>query len=265
MSDARIQVLYILGTGHSGSTLLNLLLGAAEDTIALGEVKYTEWLMPQPPPGADPASLSCDCGHHPSTCALWGPALRELPPGASSPFDDLELFERLARATGRRRFVDSSKSLPRLDHLLDLPLDVKVIHLIRDPRGIAAGHIRRGQRHWLDVGLRWAWANSLAQLRLARRGADVVRVRYDDLARHPEAVLGRLNQRWGLRVPTGRLTEAVRATSYHNFSGNTMRHQEFHGVQEDDAWRRELPPVPRAVLTALSAVPLRTIWRRQGG
>ena len=116
MSAAPIQVLYILGAGHSGTTLLNLLLGAAEDTVALGEVKYGAWLMPGAPADADPASLRCDCGVHPTECELWGPTFDGLPPAGPSGFDDVELFARLARHTERV----AGRRVQRLDERQDL-------------------------------------------------------------------------------------------------------------------------------------------------
>jgi hypothetical protein len=64
-------VLYIMGSGRSGTTLLGSILGEYPDTFAAGEVSYL-WergiLSPR----------GCGCGSTPMECAVWGEVISRL-------------------------------------------------------------------------------------------------------------------------------------------------------------------------------------------
>lgn len=68
--DSTVPVVYILGAGHSGSTLLAMLLGSHPGICTIGEVK---WLG-----GTDPASYRCSCGQTLAECAFWDRLATEL-------------------------------------------------------------------------------------------------------------------------------------------------------------------------------------------
>lgn len=168
------KVVYIAGSGRSGSTLLANLLGSLEGVFAGGEIRYL-WER-----GLRDDRL-CGCGQPFRQCPVWaavldqaygtsgppdpGPlitaAARSLrvrrvpalllgrdgrPAGERRPNPDravlaghlLRLYRAIGVATGASLIVDSSK-LPPYGHLLaGLPgLDVYVVHLVRDPRATA--------------------------------------------------------------------------------------------------------------------------------
>lgn len=58
-----VDALYILSAGHSGSTLLNLLLGAHPDAVAVGELTYL--------PGNFALRERCSCGAVVHECPRW--------------------------------------------------------------------------------------------------------------------------------------------------------------------------------------------------
>jgi len=53
-----VNVEFVAGVGHSGSTVLGMLLGAKEDRFFLSEVKRLTWLDDK----------TCYCGKKPSEC-----------------------------------------------------------------------------------------------------------------------------------------------------------------------------------------------------
>lgn len=173
MSDEKTVVLYIAGSGRSGSTLLASILGQVDGFFAVGEFSNV-WQR-----GFTEDRL-CGCGVRFSQCALWGQIVerafgdetidaaamaaaqrsgtrvRHVPSAllGSRRLRELSLGEygrRLARfyaaireVTGCQVIVDSSKQ-PTVGRLLEtIPsLEVFVVHLIRDPRASAYSWLRR--------------------------------------------------------------------------------------------------------------------------
>jgi len=161
-------VVYIGGSGRSGSTLLERLLGAVPGVATLGEVVHL-------PSRALVDGETCGCGEPLASCPFWGPvgeeafggwdavdgeewqALqlrvdrnRHLPllavPATPGFRRDLaghvERLERLYRAaavvSGAAVLVDSSKHASTAFALRHLrAVDVRFVHLVRDSRGVA--------------------------------------------------------------------------------------------------------------------------------
>ena len=163
----RTRVLYVAGTGRSGSTLLAAVLGQLEGFFNAGEIRYV-WDR-----GLIQNRL-CGCGNRFHECATWQSILEEAfgsegvdaatmsrlqaeltrvrhlrglaAAGARSGRPEVDryladlasLYAAIAKLTGSRVIVDSSK-LPSYGRLLSrLPsVDLFVIHLVRDPRAAA--------------------------------------------------------------------------------------------------------------------------------
>ena len=168
-------VLYIAGTGRSGSTVLANVLGEVPDCVSVGELRYL-WER-----GMDENRL-CGCGRAFRECPFWAEVLhlafgsavpdsaemrrlqarfarmRSLARLAASrrrparltaelgrlPGDLARLYAAVLAVSGAQLVVDSSK-LPSYAVLLDSTpgLDVTVVHLVRDPRAAAFSWQRR--------------------------------------------------------------------------------------------------------------------------
>jgi sulfotransferase family protein len=166
-------VLYIAGTGRSGSTVLANILGEVDGVFAAGEVRYL-WQR-----GLKESRL-CGCGLPVRECPVWSQVLaragylddpervdsvmrmlqrtgriRNLPgilaggvrhsldPAQSPAYKEdraalSDLYAAMADVTGSRVIVDSSKLPAYANVLAATPgIDLHVVHLIRDPRGAA--------------------------------------------------------------------------------------------------------------------------------
>jgi hypothetical protein len=166
MSD--VEVLYIIGTGRSGSTLLANLLGSTERMFSAGELRFI-WDR------GFAEDRRCGCSLRFAACPTWSgivdrafgderpdlarmqhevgrvSRVRQLPHLLTGRLDEdavqaaagyyLEHVERLyhsVAAESGAMVVDSSK-LPTYCHLLhQIPsLRLRVVHLVRDPRATA--------------------------------------------------------------------------------------------------------------------------------
>jgi hypothetical protein len=166
-----VQVLYVGGTGRSGSTVLANILGELPGMVSVGEVRFL-WER-----GVLENRL-CGCGESFGSCPFWtevvhrtvgdldAPALADLaralhaelhevtrlrglprtawrrsavPPAGSRLAEVLpRLYAAIAEVSGADVVVDSSKLPTYARVLADLPgLEVSVAHLVRDPRAAA--------------------------------------------------------------------------------------------------------------------------------
>jgi hypothetical protein len=210
---------YIAGMGRSGSTLLARLLGEIDGVFNAGEafrVLLDARMMRR--------NLPCGCGKAVDRCPFWGPILpfiqdsiqtigaetlrlSKFPLLAISPesirpgtrmgkiLEAMEqLYARIAEHSGTQVVVDSSKHPTHAIILSRSGIIQSVMaHLVRDPRGVLSSRMRaKGYLPPLSapkVVQLWTALNLCSEM--AGRLADRYRrVRYEDLARNPEGVLG---------------------------------------------------------------------------
>ncbi|MBA2564014.1 MAG: sulfotransferase [Gemmatimonadetes bacterium] len=171
-----MDVVYIAGSGRSGSTLVDTVLGQAPGWFSGGELRYV-WER-----GLLENRL-CGCGRRFLDCPTWQAILaeafgsldridaremvdlqrrgtrgRDIPrmiraraegPGSQPPADPYlrnlgRLYRAIASVTGSRVIVDSSKLPGYARRLQAVPgLRVRVLHLVRDPRAAAYSWSRK--------------------------------------------------------------------------------------------------------------------------
>jgi hypothetical protein len=290
------RVLYIGGLGRSGTTLLERLLGELPGVVALGEVVHL-WQRDLRD------GERCGCGEPFRRCGFWrsvGEAAfggwdavdvdrvlalrrsvertRHLPRLAAGrpPATVLEyagyyrrLYAAAARVTGAQVVVDSSKHSALAWCLRHTDLDLRVVHLLRDPRAVAYSWTRRVIRPESDRGeqmtryhparaaLLWNAQNAALSL-LARRGTPVFRLRYEELVADPVAALRALAGFAGVDVSGADLGFVSRFEAAlgpgHSAAGNPMRFTVgVLPLRRDDAWRRHLLPRQRRLVGAVCA------------
>ncbi len=239
MTDPRI--VYVVGCGHSGSTLLDMLVSTHSRIFSAGEAKM---FRRQP-------DTVCTCGAERwQSCPFWKSVDERMRAdgGPSLGHEDIEADDRDGFSGYNRRFfravseesgcpvvLDSSKDFSRLKSFLNSDLRVDVIHLIRDPRGVAFSGLRKG-RHIRGVSKKYVRTHVSA----ARALLDLphIEVRYEDLARDPEREVARVVGFLGLEFESDQLA-GWRRVERHNFGGNRMRLDDNETIKLDEAWRSE--------------------------
>jgi hypothetical protein len=163
-----IDVVYIAGSGRSGSTLLERMLGQTEAFVAVGELRHL-WR-------ADYKMDLCGCGIPFQNCPFWQPILTDVFAGSANidfatmltlrnqvdrmrylPYMLLpwktavyrqrhaqytgiiqQIYRQVQTRTGKPFIVDSSKDISTLYLLATMPsIRLHVIHLVRDSRAVA--------------------------------------------------------------------------------------------------------------------------------
>jgi hypothetical protein len=147
-------------------------------------------------------------------------------------------------------FVDTSKLVTRLTYLLDLAdLDVRVVHLVRDPRGVAASTARRGGSA-VHAARVWVADQQVIDRTLRNRpGVPSLTLRYEDLCLQPLEALAKF---WSLcGVEPSAVSPAV-TPGEHHVLGNSMRLKPGAPVRLDDAWRSSLAPDVEAAVWGIA-------------
>jgi hypothetical protein len=144
--------------------------------------------------------------------------------------------------TGARVVVDTSKERMRARDLRHwLGMDLRVIHLVRDPRGVVYSSVRRGR----DGGdaraaaVRWAKVNAAilsATAALPRERRLVVR--YEELCADPDAVLRRITR--FLDLDPSRLRLPADSAGPQHVLGNRSRLIPVTEIRLDERWRTAL-------------------------
>ncbi|MFJ6194718.1 sulfotransferase family protein [Micromonospora sp. NPDC092111] len=305
-----VRVLYLAGSGRSGSTLVTTVLGQYDGVFAAGELRYL-WQR------GEVENRPCGCGLPFRDCPLWREVRRELPveraagiaaglrgrlrlrglpgllrrhrrgrrPVPAHPDDAAlaDLYAAVARHTGARVVVDSSKLPPYGALLGALPgIDLRVLHVVRDPRATAfSWRRRRGLDGDTDsrlmsrppvwkAALLWLVWNAVTVRLWGGTPGGYLRVRYEELTADPEATLRRIAVFAGVDAGTTPFTgpATVRLAPTHSVAGNPSRHRTGPvPITADVEWRRGLSGWSYAVVTGLTGPGLRRFgyrWRRGG-
>ena len=290
------RVLFLGGLGRSGTTLVERLLGELPGVCALGEVVHL-WQRDLRD------DERCGCGARFSACTFWKRvgqdafggwqnvdvdrvhALRDsvertrhIPRLATATEASAEVREyaqfyakvyaAAAEVSGAQVVVDSSKH-SALAHVLRWAddIDLRVVHVVRDARGVAYSWTKTVSRPETDgtdemtryspgrSALLWNAHNAAFGL-LAKRGVPVRRIRYEEFLADPRIELIRLADFAGLPLDPAAL--AFLGDGYadlrvgHSAAGNPMRFTVGRlPLRRDDSWVRALPSGQRRLVGAV--------------
>jgi hypothetical protein len=298
-----LRVLYIAGYGRSGTTLLDIALGQHAAIAGAGEIATLSrhvWSHNE----------YCSCGQPASDCPLWGPIGRQWSgsfPLPSSIVDykreqeniesilgfrrilrrtltrrsfqsyaekTFRLFEAIKHHSGKEIIVDSSKLPGRALALTSIPgIDLFVVHLVRDGRGVAWSLLQSYKRDVkagvqkeirpksaLRTAARWCVVNVATEaLRWKLGRGRYIRVKYEDLVVDPVPTLERIGEMIDLDLADIALKlqggEPIQPT--HQIAGNRLRMNKSIRLVGDEAWRTHLPARERAAFDRLGGWLLR--------
>jgi hypothetical protein len=306
------RVLYVGGFGRSGSTLLDRVLAQVGGCVAVGELVHLvqRGLLDDERCGCGAAFSDCPFWGEVGVAA-FGPGgwravdaahvrrqqqsldrNRRIPamvlPGrgaSAAATGELQswfakVYAAVADVSGAAVVVDSSKhaSTAFLLRRAAPGVDLRVVHLVRDSRGVAYSWAKRVQRPEVAgrpdemprygssrAAAKWLSYNSLFHL-LAATGVPTLPLRYEELVADPCTALRKILDLAGLGTGAGDLGfvdptgPAVELAPSHSVAGNPMRFRSGRlGLVLDEEWRERMPAGSRSVVTAITA-PLLTTY-----
>jgi UDP-N-acetylglucosamine transferase subunit ALG13 len=305
----RPPVLFIAGWGRSGSTLVDRTLGSVHGVTSLGELRdlWTRGIV---------ENRLCGCGEPFLSCPFWTEVgqrafggwdnldlerLRRLRALVDRPWTlplliwpvipsfhrarneyaaTLDtLLDGIASVSGASLLVESTKIATFAVLLRVTGRQVKMLHLVRDSRGVMYSWGKRVQRSdgsgvvaavpgvaagdtmarygSVSGSLRYWIYNGLAQLvgRTPPTRMPYRRLRYEDFIADPIAARAAILDFAGVDAPLELASNGeVRLGVCHTVDGNPSRTQSGTvKVRLDDEWRRSMSPGSRALVTLLTA------------
>jgi hypothetical protein len=172
---------------------------------------------------------------------LGAPIAWRLRPGLVADFTTLyrSLYRLVLDAHGTSLFVDGSKSWRRaavLTRALQSEADIKIVHLVRDPRGFALSCRTHAGARLPESA--WLWSDLHGRMQSLQALAPYVPMRYEDLCSDPEAELQKLFD--FLQIAAEPVVTEPRYPEKHHLIGNNMLRSFDGEVKLDTRWREEL-------------------------
>jgi hypothetical protein len=295
----------ILGIGswdRSGSSIIARALGTCGGVVSVGEINNL-WAR-----GVN-ANLRCGCGEPFADCDFWSQTMdrafsggegRALLNAATEVAEtasnhkllraklthtrhrDQEhytealrrLFDAVVATSGASLVVDSSKAPWHLESASRAASSFRLIHLVRDPRGVVYSHkkvmkydpgrdeiMNRDGAAFTTAG--WMYRNLV--LGALWRSSDRMLVSYEQFSTSPRSVIEQI-----LRFsdqPVGDLSfiegSTVALATEHSVSGNPVRFKTGSiDIEVDDEWKSELSPWTKYWVGAATA-PMRISYQRR--
>ncbi len=253
----------LVSSPHSGSTILGVILGSADEVVYGGE-------MDRIPDPVWHSGLQCSCGQPTAQCPFWSEVRRRFEPAHSVPAfeagqrrfepwsalgrtvaartlgspafrqhaeETAAFVQAVAASAGRSIVIDSSKLVGRslvYAAARSPSLRVRYLHLVRDGRSVLSSRRARRDRVGAPVtsprfatrmARRWVVANLAYSTLLARQRPDYLRLRHEDLLRDPEGTLRLLERFLGvsLAAPLRKLCDGSVFPVVHVPTGNRFR------------------------------------------
>jgi len=258
-SNDLVPVLFICSSGHSGSTLLDLLLDSQDGVFGCGELGRLQRQRRE--------ERACACGRDLDTCPFWSRVgLTDVPLQCKRNTilfvsgwwgDDAQyvrranehLYQAIRTESGAQILVDSSKDLDRCELCAHaVMIQPIIIHLVRDGRGVMRSYRRKGSGTVRSIW-RWLAPNIKCEITKRRIRAPTIFIRYEELVDQPHDVLSRILSEAGHKP--NQITTSFADHTHHEVAGNHMR-STTRTIQPDRRWHTQLSRVERFIFAVLA-------------
>lgn len=214
----------ICGAGHSGSTLLGLVLGSHSECFYAGEAKKTLFIGDANKPLRKRVCKICG-----ETCPIWSRFTQPPTP---------DVYEQIARLSGRPVVVDSSKKVDwiraRAAELEPVGVPHKRLFLMRDGRAVVNSRARKYPKRPPEALVEeWLAQVEATQALIAERPDEALGVRYEAFATEPEATVRQICAFLGLPFEPDMLRYETH--QHHPLGGNTGTQSVVARAGEQDA------------------------------
>ncbi|MEP2936578.1 MAG: sulfotransferase [Gilvibacter sp.] len=283
-----MRVVYLMGAGRSGTTLLATLLGNSEHIVTLGEMhQFLDYMLDSNP---------CSCGQQLSDCVFWKPVLARLQTSYSA--EELQainkankkvekhrnilgslmfsnrkyqafqqqLFKHIQEAHSSPFYLDSAKYISRGAQLAKTPgIDIKIVYMVRDVRGLihSFGKNVQTSKSPISTLFYYTMINSFGLIAQGVMGKKkVLRLRYESLVENPQGSLQKMGAFFGTNLDHvhSKLKEGQPFDMPHIIAGNRMKTQKTIRLKPDFAWKKSQSR-PTQILYYLLTLPLQLIFK----
>jgi hypothetical protein len=228
-----MNIVFIAGIGHSGSTLLDFMLGAKPKTFSVGEIDkfindatsevfFERYLKREKYP--------CSCGKRPGECPFWSKFRNYIDSEGPKSYQDTYhyVLSLVQQQFGASHMIDSSKNIHALRRTVAAlsksksTVNLKVIHLTKDVRNLAASNIRsKREKSVLKNFKKWSSQNIQFEKFLNEQEISFINVGYEELAISTGMVMNKISAFLGLSQSI--VQNKLHPQESHILIGNPMR------------------------------------------
>ena len=255
--ETPVRVIYLLGLGHSGTTLLGRLLNAHSQVVATGGTKNIPLFVS--------GRKSCACGaSSPDECTFWsrvqaqlqirGLSLADLDVGYDHHRFDYQAvqtyYASVLTAADASVIVDTSRRRGYFRELARTPgVELVPVHIFKDPRAQCSSARRKGRSIWPAI---WNYKTRSRRVRsLACDWPGMVHVSYEALCQDPRGELGRMMAAAGLELEEQQINHWGEQET-HILGGNRQRRSTSSEIRLDESWRQRLTSLEQGVIQLLN-------------
>lgn len=277
------NILYLLGSGRSGTTLLATILNSTNDISTSGELhQFYTYLIDK---------SACSCGAIVNECDFWSHVIKDmdLTPddiqvyakkqnneeghryipsillGRKASPDYMEsqkkLFSAIADHTDKNWILDSSKYIGRFLLLNQIPsLKLKGIYVVRDVRGVINSFNKQVQtpKKPISTILYYLLTNFFGQL-VCWINKDVIKLKYEDLIDNPhQHIQGIYSKLLDYNKEAVALNDVFEIP--HIIGGNRLKSSKTIKIKKDTAWKTTISR-PKQILYYLLCLPFMLLNR----
>ena len=263
-----MKVIYILGQGHSGSTVLSKIIGSNINIRSLGEVRHWSNALSKKHLFIKEADYRCSCGQALDKCNFFSKitnnyrtkynlnaylnkkgkldlilfilGLKKVNAIKINNDDYIKFLKDIKSQISEKYIIDSSKTIGNLIKLKNTEeIDLFVIHLIRDVRGVGNSYDKiKNYNFYIEV-INWIIFNYLYRKFLKNSKLNYISVSYDMFAQFPDTYLSKIGNT--LNLDFSDYKENIIKTEYHEIAGNEKYAKKLYDIKYDQTWQIELP------------------------
>ena len=177
------------------------------------------------------------------------------------------ILRAILEVSGKPIIVDTSKHISTALLLRQLPdVDLRIVHIVRDPRGVANSWSKVVERpevndgsemdtlHPGRIGLRWLWFN-WAFSNMDRLGVPTTTIRYEDFVEEPAQTLDQIFDFAGAELTSDEIfgQTPLILQDGHSVAGNPRRLDKRPvQLKVDEQWRTDLDPKMASLVSAVT-------------
>jgi len=280
----KVKIIYIVGFGHSGTTLVSRIMGSSPNCFNVGEIYHLQDVL-----SGKHKNSKCDDGEDLEKSEFWSDILNKIDleellqskvgflekialgfriffglnvnSRKKGGLEDIKLYKEVFKKKKKQKnkevkfLVESSKSLRRLIDLDNSKeIDLRIIYIVRDGRGVLNSFLKRG-KNIIVIFLNWFWLNLCIKKFIKKIPTNQkIEISYERLANDPGFFVKSVNEKFSTKVPEKNLVKKINAEKSKTFCGNPMRKKKIKEIRLDSSWKRR-PFCIKFILNVLCYLP----------
>lgn len=237
-----MNIIYIAGLSHSGSTIFDMLLSSHHQVIGVGELISA---VHKKDVSREMTKDYCSCGSTMTLCPFWKKVISSNADTSIKKYN--EVLEE-AKSKGFGCLVDSSKKISGLQIWCSLrnnqDLDLRVVYMYKDPRAYAYSMAKKRKK----VGKKWIpsvyflhkWWRQMKQLKkyISEQKLPVLVVSYENLVTNTDGIIGKVYD-WADLPEYNEILDCKNShVSYGNRTKKTFKSVPILNL--DDVWKSNI-------------------------